>query len=114
MIKVRNDKKILISVFLTWHGLTKLYSCRCSRVFDEEVETWRDEAGPSTMGVSFSCPCKLQARRPRAPSPARTETSGSDDGSLGLGEVPHYPPPRRARTAAELAELGQVRLILCV
>ena len=82
--------------------------CRCSRVSDEEIEIGRDEAGPSTAGASSSRSHKLRARRPRAPSPARTETSDSDEDSLGLGEVPRYPPPRRARTAAELAELGQV------
>ena len=84
------------------------------RASDEEAETGRDEAGPSTAGTSSSRPRKLRARHPRAPSPARTETSDSDDGNLGLGEVPRYPPPRRARTIAKLVELGQVRLSLCV
>ena len=76
----------------------------------EEVETRRDEAGPSAAEVSSSRPHKLQARRPHAPSPARAEMSSSDEDGLGLGEVPVYPPPKRARTASELAELGQVRL----
>ena len=74
----------------------------------------RDEASPSTAGANSSRSRKLRTRCPRALSPATTETSGSDDNSLGLGEVPRYPPPRRARTAAELAELGQVRLSLYV
>ena len=62
------------------------------------------EVGPSTVGASSSRPRKLQVRRPRVPSPVRTETSGSDDDSLGLGEVPRYPPPKRAQIATKLAK----------
>ena len=76
----------------------------------EEVQARRDEAGPSAVGARSSRPRKLQARRPRAPSPVRAETSGSDEDGLGLGEVPVYPPPKRARIASKLAELGQVRI----
>ena len=86
--------------------MTKLYLCRCSRVSNEEVETRRNEASPFAAGASSSHPRKLQARRPHAPSPVGAETSGSDEDSLSLGEIPHYPPRRRARTASELAELG--------
>ena len=66
--------------------------------------------GPFDAGASSSRPRKLQARRPRAPSPTRAEMSGSDKDGLELGEVPVYPPPKRARTASKLAELGQVNL----
>ena len=76
----------------------------------EEVETRRDEAGPSAAGASSSRSRKLPARCPRELSPARAETSNSGEDDLGLGEVPVYPPPKRAQTASELAELGQVRL----
>ena len=78
----------------------------------EEVETRRDEAGPSAAGASSSHPRKLQARRPRALSPVRAETSGSDEDGLELGEVPVYPPPKRAWIATELPKLGQVKLNL--
>ena len=61
-----------------------------------ELETREDEAGPSTTGASSSRPCKLQARHPRAPSPVGIDMSGSDEDSLGLGEVPDYHPPKRA------------------
>ena len=64
----------------------------------------RDEAGPSIAEASSSRPRKLQARRPRAPSPVQPEVGGSDGGDPGSGAVPS--PPRRACTAAELAELG--------
>ena len=94
--------------------MTKLYLCRYSRISDKEVETRRNEASPFAAGANSSRPCKLRARRPHAPSPAGAETSGSDKDSLGLDEIPHYPPPRRARTASELAEVGQVRIIVCV
>ena len=62
----------------------------------EEVETRRDEAGPSTTGASSSRPSKLPARCPCAPSLARVETSDSGEDDLGLGEVPIYPPLKRA------------------
>ena len=81
--------------------------CRCSRVSDEEVETRRDEAGPSTTEASSSHPRKLPTRRPHAPSPVQPEAGGNGGGNPGSGAVP--PPLRRAHTAAELAELGQVR-----
>ena len=109
-------------MFLIWcvRSDQALHACP-SRISDEEVvrdplefETREDEAGPSTAGASSSRPCKLQVRRPRASSPVGTETSGSDEDSFGLGEVHDYHPPRRARTASKLAELGQVRLSLCI
>ena len=75
------------------------------RASDEEAETRRDEAGPSTAEVSSSRPRKLRARRPRAPSPVPPEVG--DGGALDPGAS--LSPPRRARTAIELAELGQVR-----
>ena len=74
------------------------------RVSDEEAETGRDEAGPSTAEASSSCPRKLWTRRPRAPSPIQPKVGGGNGGDPGSGAVPS--PPRRARTAAELAELG--------
>ena len=64
----------------------------------------RDEAGPSTTEASSSRPRKLRARRPRAPSPIPLEVG--DRGALDSGASAS--PPRRARTAVELVELGQV------
>ena len=106
--------------------MTKLYLCCRSKISDEEeevqgpsgttppipeeVETRRDEANPSAAGASSSRPRKLPTRRPRALSPAGAETSDSGKDDLGLGEVPVYPPPKRAQTASELVELGQARL----
>ena len=75
---------------------------------NEEAETGRDEAGPSTAEASSSRPHKLRTRRPRASSPIQPEVGGGDGGDLDLGAVPS--PPRRACTAIELTELGQVRL----
>ena len=58
-----------------------------------EFETTEDEAGPFIAGVSSSHPHKLPVRRPRAPSPVETETSGSDEDNLGLGEDERSSPP---------------------
>ena len=74
------------------------------RVSDEEAETGRDEAGPSTAEASSSRLRKLRKRHPRAPSPVQPEVGGGDGGDPGSSAVPS--PPRRACTVAELTELG--------